>query len=301
MRVFDGHCDTAFELWRRGEDLMRNSCHIDLEKSSKFDAYAQIFAFCSYAGTPLEHEPLLSQPLRALKTSISKNSARIATAESAEQIRTLHEKGSAAALFSLEGAELIDCDINKLEELRSDGFRMCTLTWNRDNALAGCHMGDADLSVKGKDFVRTAQELDIYIDVSHLGDRAFYRLLDITQRPLVASHSNCRTLCPHSRNLTDAQLYEIAQTGGTVGLNLYVPFVAEKADFSELRRHLEHMLRLCGEEHVALGGDFDGCDTLVSGFDHVGSYCDFYEYLSGCGYDTALLDRIFYQNLLKLF
>ncbi len=301
MRVFDGHCDTAFELWHRGEGLKKNTCHIDLEKCSNLDAYAQVFAFCSYAGTKLEREPLLSEPLRILKENICRHNDKIGFAETAGQIEALNRQGSAAALLSLEGAELIDCDLNRLQHLREDGFRMSTLTWNHDNALAGCHLGDMGLTSRGKDFVRVAQELGIYIDVSHLSDRAFFDLLDVTAKPIVASHSNCRTLCSHSRNLTDDQLRQIAQTGGTVGLNLYVPFVGENADFSDLRRHLEHMLHLCGENHVALGGDLDGCDLLPQGFTHVGSYCDFYDYLAGCGYDTALLDQIFYDNLLKLF
>ncbi|MBE6984285.1 MAG: hypothetical protein E7434_01485 [Ruminococcaceae bacterium] len=301
MRVFDGHCDTAFELWRRNEALANNTCHIDLGKITQFEAYAQVFAFCSMAGTSLATRQLLKEPLEVLRQNVQKFDQHIAFAETAIQISSLHEKKKAAALLSLEGAELIDCSIERLPALRADGFRICTLTWNADNMLAGCHLGNEGLSAKGADFVRMAQKLGIYIDVSHLGERAFWNLAEITQKPILASHSNCRSLCNHSRNLTDDQLSLIAQTGGTVGLNLYVPFLGENADFSTLRRHLEHMLRLCGEDHVALGGDLDGCDVLPKGFIHVGNYVDFYDYLSSCGYGAALLDKIFYQNLLELF
>ncbi len=301
MKVFDAHCDTAFELWRKNEKISNNSCHIDLEKASKFDAYAQIFAFCSLSGTKFEQEPLFTEPLKHLQDNVAENAERIAFAENAEEIRRLNDNGRIAAILSMEGPELIDCDVNRLPSLRTQGVRMTTLTWNADNVLAGCHLGENGLSAHGKDFVRTAQELGIYIDVSHLSDKAFYGLLDVTQRPIVASHSNCRSLCKHSRNLTDEQIKQIAQTGGVVGLNLYTPFVCENADFSELRRHLERMLSICSVDHVVLGGDLDGCDTLVSGFSDVGSYRDFYRYLQDCGYSEKLLDQIFYENLLNLF
>ena len=85
-----------------------------------------------------------------------------------------------------------------------------------------------------------------------------------------------------------------------MGLNLYVPFLGNNADFSTMRAHLEHLLTVCGESHVALGGDLDGCDELPSGFADVGNYTDFYEYLLKNGYDAALLDKIFFENLLNL-
>ncbi|MBE6927760.1 MAG: membrane dipeptidase [Ruminococcaceae bacterium] len=298
MRLFDGHCDTPYELWMRGETLEQNSCHIDLQKTSEFGAFAQIFAFCSYAGTPMAHKRLLTEPLKLLKDHILKHSDRMGLADTAEQIRQLHAQGKAAALLSLEGAELIDCDPEQISEL--EHFSMCTLTWNEDNALAGCHLSDRGLTDLGRAFVHRAKGR-MLIDVSHLGDRAFWDLLELTDAPILASHSNCRSLCPHSRNLTDDQLRQIAQTGGTVGLNLYVPFLGENANFETIRRHLEHMLRLCGEDHVALGGDLDGCDQLPQGFANVSSYLSLYSYLRGCGYDEALLDHIFYRNLLQLF
>ena len=301
IRLFDGHCDTAFELWYRQESLAANSCHIDLEKAAALDCYAQVFAFCSLAGTPLAAKPILTEPFELLRRNISKYRDKIAFAANAEDICSLHQQGTIAALLSIEGAELIDCNVRNLEVLRQHGFRMCALTWNADNALAGCHHGDLGLSQQGKDFVRTAQALDIFIDVSHLGEAAFWDLERITQKPILASHSNCRSLCNHSRNLTDDQLRAIAQSGGTIGLNLYVPFLGERADLETLRRHLEHMLHICGETHVALGGDLDGCDVLPKGFSNVTSYIVFYHYLQSCGYSEALLDNIFYQNLLRLF
>lgn len=302
--LFDAHCDTAYELWRRGEGLANNSCHIALDKAADFSAYAQVFAFCSYAGQPEElfliQEELLEAPLHQLRREVSANQERIAFACDRAEITRLNSIGKIAALLSIEGPELIACDPERLPPLRQQGFVMTTLTWNADNVLAGSHRGEMGLTDQGREFVRTAQNLDMLIDVSHLSERAFWDLAELTCRPILASHSNCRTLCENSRNLTDDQLRAIAQSGGVVGLNLYVPFLGENADFEMMRRHLEHMLNLCGEKHVCLGGDLDGCDELPKGFFSVSDYRGFYNYLQSSGYAPQLLEDIFYNNLLHL-
>lgn len=304
LRLFDGHCDTAFELWRQKAPLRQNTCHVDLCKASAFEAYAQVFAFCSYAGylpfADRNASDFMHLPLKKLRREIERNSDRIAFAQTKEDVLRLHSAKKAAALLSVEGAEVIDCNPERLFWLREQGFCMTTLTWNADNALAGFHETENGLTDKGKTFVRTAQELNILIDVSHLSETAFWDIVKITRKPIVASHSNCRSLQNVTRNLTDDQLRAIAETGGTVGLNLYVPFLGARADYAVLQSHLEHMLNLCGEGHVALGGDLDGCDTLPDGFSDLSDYKSFYEYLLRKGYSEALLDKIFYSSLLNL-
>lgn len=305
IRLFDGHCDTSFMLWYQKQPLLRNTCHVDLVKASAFHAYAQVFAFCSYAGMtelmPCTQEEYLTLPLQILREEVKKNNDRIAFASDASQISALNSLGKIAALLSIEGPEVIDCDPECLLQLREQGFCMSTLTWNADNALAGCHSSDRGLTDRGRAYFKAAQELDILIDVSHLSESAFWDLTELTTRPILASHSNCRALCDNSRNLKDDQLKAIAQTGGTVGLNLYQPFLGDNADFGTLREHLEHMLTVCGEAHVALGGDLDGCDILPQGFHDLTDYTKFYAYLKDNGYAEKLLNCIFYDNLYRLF
>lgn len=305
IRLFDGHCDTAFALWRRKASLRQNTCHVDLCKASAFKAYAQVFAFCSHAGLRryrlLEPEEMLLLPLEKLRQEILQNADSIAFAQTKEDISARNAEHKIAALLSIEGPEMIGCDPDRLEWLRQQGFCMTTLTWNADNSLAGSHQSDIGLTDRGRAFVRASQELGILVDVSHLSEKAFWNLISVTEKPILASHSNCRALRNVTRNLTDDQLRAISETGGTVGLNLYTDFLGERVDFSVLREHLEHMLTICGEDHVALGGDLDGCDSLPDGFSDLSSYSDFYRDLSHAGYSEELLDKIFYQNLQKLF
>lgn len=305
LRLFDAHCDTAYELWRRNEPLRRNSCHIDLEKAADFSAYVQIFAFCSYAGQLKRAglrccEDALTLPLAVLLRELDENADRIGLARTAQELTALLHQGKAAALLSVEGAETVNCDPDRLEKLRAAGFCMSALTWNADNALAGCRGSAQGLTDRGKAYVRAAQEHRMLIDVSHLGDRAFWDLISCTRAPILASHSDCRALCADARNLTDEQLTAIAETGGVVGLNLYPPFLGGRADFDVLLAHLERMLRRCGEEHVCLGGDLDGCDELAVGFSDLRSYGAFRAFLRARGYTDALLERLFFGNLLEL-
>lgn len=306
IRLFDAHCDTAFELWHRKEPLERNSCCVDLQKCSDFSAYAQVFAFCSYAGAERHHDlataaEYLTKPLARFHHELEKHAERIAPAASAREVEKTNAQGKTAALLSVEGAEVIGCATDALEALREAGFVMTTLTWNADNALAGWHRSDRGLTVQGCDFVHEAQRIGIAIDVSHLSETAFWELTRVTRRPILASHSNCRALCDHTRNLTDDQIRAIRDTDGVVGLNLYAPFLGKNSNFSTFLLHLEHLLHLCGEEHVVLGGDLDGGTPLASGFETVHSYFELYAFLLAHGYDSALLDRVFYTNLLDFF
>ncbi len=282
IRLFDAHADTPYELWLRKEHLNQNTCHIDLKKASVFEQYSQVFAFCSLAGSKWAlSEADFADCLSYFQKEISAQ----------KQIKPY---------LSIEGAEVIGCNPESLYDLRKQGFVMSTLTWNADNALAGWHKSQIGLTEQGERYVKTAQDLDLLIDVSHLSETAFWDLMHVTEKPIIASHSNCRALWDTTRNLTDEQLRALAETGGAVGLNLYVGFLGEGANFETLRRHLEHMLTHCGEKHVCLGADLDGCEVLPEGFTDISSYADFYAYLQNCGYGAELLDGIFYGNLHRL-
>ncbi len=282
IRLFDSHADTPYELWVRKETLIQNTCHIDSIKAADFSEYRQVFAFCSLTGS---------------KWEISREEYRQCFRHFAE---CLQGQTWVKPHFSVEGAEVIDCDPEQLYDLARQGFVMSTLTWNYDNALAGFHKSDKGLTDRGRAYVRNAEDTGILIDVSHLSEVAFWDLIKMTHKPILASHSNCRSVWDHSRNLTDDQLTAIRDTGGLVGLNLYVPFLGQEADFDTLLRHLEHMLRICGPDHICLGGDLDGCDVLPKGFHDVSDYHHFYTYLQGRGFGSDILDNLFYSNLDRL-
>ena len=173
-----------------------------------------------------------------------------------------------AGLLSIEGGEAIGEDgLGELRAFHARGLRLMGLTWSRPNAIA---MGVRDfpapqapggLTAFGRKVVKEMEGLGIVVDVSHLSDQAFEDVLAIAERPLVASHSNSRALCPAPRNLTDAMAEKIAATGGLVGLTFPGVFIdSDPAKVSKERfmDHLRHFLALLGPDHIGLGSDFDG-------------------------------------------
>lgn len=303
-RVFDSHCDTAKRIWKYGESLVENSGHFTLPQTERFAGYAQFFAFCTLAGvdTGKSCEQLLWEPHGYFMKQLEQFSDRIQLCTNGSDYDAAMEQGKCAAFLSLEGAEGICCDPGRLEELRRAGITMVNLTWNADNALAGCSKNDGPgLSRQGREFVRRAQELGIIIDVSHVSDRAFWDILDLTDRPIVASHSNNRVRCGHSRNLTDEQFRALCDCGGYAGINLYPTFLSDRgtATLEDIYIHVDHFLQL-GEHHVALGGDLDGIESLPEGFRGVADYDKLAQFLQQRGLDEDTIDNLFSRTMEKV-
>lgn len=302
--VFDSHCDTPYELWLRGQRFDRTDCQVSLQRAEMLPAYAQFFAFCTLPGKKnrYTYEELFYLPYREFVRQIELFSDRVSLCRNGVEMERSIQEGKIAAFLSLEGAEGIGCDPGRLDELAEMGIRMVNLTWNADNALAGCsYRNGGGLTAQGREFVRKAQRLGILIDVSHISDRAFFDIMDITERPVVASHSNSRSLCGHSRNLTDEQYRLLCATGGYAGINLYTAFLSAsgKADFETIYAHMDHFLQL-GGEHVALGGDLDGCDSLATGFTGVNDYEKLANFLKMKKYSEEMIQNIFSNTIKKV-
>ena len=210
-------------------------------------------------------------------------------------------EGKVAALLSIEGADLMDCDVHKIETVSGWGVRLLNPVWNRANVLSGTNAEEPErgLSAEGRDFIHVLEEHEIYPDVSHLSDAGFWDLVRMAKRPIVASHSNARAVCPHRRNLTDDQFRAIRDLGGVVGLNLYLDFVGQPT-MDALAAHVEHFLNLNGEKTVCLGGDLDGCEALAAGMTGMQDAPKLYDALKARGYSEALLEDIFWNNLRRL-
>lgn len=307
--VFDLHCDTAVELFCQKKAWGENDLHIDLKRGGRLLHHIQVYSFCCVYGRPFrplsleEAEENFIGAYSNFLTELDLHKDTHRLCRSAEDMIAAVKDGRQPVFLSLEGPEVIDCDPGRLEELKNLGFVMTTLTWNFANSLAGSHLTGEGLSAKGKAFVRRAQELGIVIDVSHLSDQAFRDLCDVTTAPIVASHSNSRTVCSNSRNLTDEMFRIICNFGGLAGLNLYAPFLNEsgKADFSDIKRHIDHFLSLGGEHFLALGGDLDGCDKLPVGFSGIENWNDAGRYLLRSGMEEEMLMGVMNNNAVRFF
>ena len=314
---FDAHCDTLYRCetaangpdtaqgayFAASQNLRENRGHVDLRRAAAYGPCAQFFAiFGDTAELPAGTAWQFTQTLhdRFLR-EMAANDDIVTHCRTGEEIDTAVNGGKMAALLSVEGADLLDCDLAKLDAAASWGVRLLNPVWNNPNVLSGTNCEDSDrgLSQQGREFIRHMESHRIFADVSHISDAGFWDLVHMTKAPIVASHSNSRRLCPHPRNLTDDMFLTIRDTGGVVGINLYRDFVGGDS-MDDLVAHVEHFLDLGGENTVCLGGDLDGCEVLAAGMQGIEDIKDLYLALQNRGYGEKLLTKLFWGNLRDL-
>ena len=301
--VFDLHCDTADVLIRSVDiSLRKNNTHIDLERAGIFSGYAQCFAcFTTTEMPPLSPVDMFERKLAAIHRELSNNQDLIALAYSAGDVEQNKDAGIMSAILSIEGPAGFGFDPELLQDLYAVGFRISTLGWNESNPLTGsCKTGEG-LSDLGREYVNEAQRLGMIIDVSHISDKGFYDIMDITSAPIVATHSNSRAICNVPRNLTDDMFMQICNSGGVAGINLFADFLGESATIDTVCDHIFHFMELDPSgKHISLGSDFDGCDTLPDGIKGVQDYHKLSRRLMERGLPENTVYDIFWNNALEV-
>ena len=301
--MFDGHCDTILRCWETGQDLLENDGGVDLVRGGRFGGYCQFFALFSVDDpqTGKSARRIYEEEYALFCRMMETHSRRVVHCRSGEEARRANRQGKVAAFLSVEGAHSLDCDLDQLRLAYDRGVRAVNLTWNNANALSGtnCEEPERGLSEQGRAFVREMERLGMLVDVSHLSDPGFWDVIAMARRPIMASHSNARAVCPHTRNLTDAQFTAIIKNQGIVGLNLCREFVGGREDLDALVAHLEHFLALGGARTVALGGDLDGCEP-VQGIPDIAGWGALYERLLRRNYKESVLEDLFYHNFMRV-
>ena len=292
---FDAHCDTLSVLHSRGAEwsLGANAAQVDIDRLSAYSPAAQVFAI--WGGHYEEKLALLRRGLA--------RDGRAVLCRTAEEVRKANAAGKVAALLSVEGAEILGCSIERMREARErDGLAMINLCWNSDNALCGAAMDSGSgLTDAGRAFVRAAQDVGVAVDLSHASERTFWDVLEIAEKPVIASHSNAAALSSEfPRNLTDEQFTALVKCGGGAGLNLCADFSGLGRDICACCAHIEHFLALGGEKSLFLGTDFDGIAAVPRGLYGVQDMWKLYEALLERGHSEELVQDIFYGDLLRI-
>jgi len=264
MDFFDAHCDTLYEMTFFKKELWQNDLKLDLKRIKNYDSYTQVFAIW------LENEEKAEEKFLKMvckfDEEIEKNSQKIMKCTSFSEFKSAKSEKKCAAFLSLEGANCV----KKAEDIGfvfKKGVRIIQLTWNGENLLAGGVNSDTGLSKLGKQCIFQMERLGIVADVSHLNEKSFWEVIKNYKRPIIASHSNSKSLCPHVRNLTDEQFLAICRSDGCVGINFFPDFLTTKntCNAEDIIHHIRHFLKLGGENHIGLGSDFDGTKTLPAG------------------------------------
>ncbi len=337
--IFDGHNDVLLKQFEGGRAArmafsIGNEHHIDVPKAKAGGFGGGFFAI--WVPSPMDEDGIferMTQPeydipmpaaidqgfalgvamkqARMLAELESDGALKICT--TVPEISKTMQSGTMAAIMHMEGAEAIDRDLDALHVLYRAGLRSLGPVWSRPTIFAEGvpfrypSTGDTGpgLSPAGFDLVRECNRLGIMLDMSHLNERGFWDVVESSDAPIVATHSNAYEICPNARNLTDDQLRTIGQSDGMVGLNFATAFLRPdgqmKADtpLENMLRHLDHMVRLAGEDHVGLGSDFDG--AMVPGaIGDIAGLPALRAAMQAHGYDEALMDKLCYRNWLAV-
>jgi len=311
MRIIDMHCDTILRCMLNNESLADKGGHINVEKLQQGGCLAQCFALFIPTHQAAEHDGITTEAYYTYKALLDEYRRALAEcsdvlrpALSAEDILKNRDDGFISAILTVEDAVPVDGRMERIEEFYSDGVRIMTLTWNYENCMGFPNSKDPGLHAKGlKPFgieaVRRMNELGMIVDVSHLSEGGFFDVAKYSEKPFVATHSCCRALCSHQRNLTDAQLHTLADCGGLVGINFCGPFLVDDAkeiDTDAIVRHAQHIYNEAGIEALAWGSDFDGIESEYN-------YLLFEEILQKMSgvFTEGQMDKINSENFLRVF
>ncbi|MCY4305971.1 MAG: dipeptidase [Aestuariivita sp.] len=234
-------------------------------------------------------------------------------ARSVHEIRNAIASEKIAAVFHLEGAEAIGPDFAVLDELYATGLRSVGLVWSRPNAFGhgvpfrfpSSPDTGKGLTTLGRNLVHRCNELRIMVDVSHLTEAGFWDVANLSDAPLVASHSNVHNICPHSRNLTDEQLRTIAESGGLIGVNFAVVLLRsdgkliDEVPISCLLSHLDYLIDTVGDNHVAFGSDYNGA-VVPRELKTVANLPSLRQSMVDHGYSNELVEKLCYRNWLRV-
>jgi membrane dipeptidase len=238
---------------------------------------------------------------------------RVRVCRSAGDIERCLAEGVLAAVIHIEGAEAIDTNFEVLDVLHAAGLRSLGPVWSRPNAFGHgvpfrCPSSPdtgPGLTDLGKALIGACNRLRILIDLSHLNERGFWDVAELSNAPLVATHSNAHAISPHSRNLTDRQLAAIGQSGGLVGVNFAASFLRpdgrqEKDTPTDLIvQHIAHMLEHAGEDHVGFGSDFDGA-LIPAELGNAAGLPNLVAALRARGFGEPLLEKLCFRNWLRV-
>ena len=305
MRYFDLHCDTITECERNGYRLYQNPLQLSLSNADVYRPWFQCFAV--FIPDDLRGEKAsayFDKVLRYFRKELEDNQENLHQCVCAEDFERVEQENGCGAVLTVEGGAVLAGELSRISYLAECGVKALTLTWNGSNELGDGAMSKnpQGLTRFGRLAVRELEKNRIAIDVSHASDPLFYGVAEIAEKPLLATHSNSRKICPHPRNLTDEQFGIIRDSGGLVGLNFFTSFLREKGEATreDLWRHAEHFLSLGGEKTLAIGSDFDGAE-MPKDLQKIQEVELLWETFFHHGCPEEVLDAIFYGNARRFF
>lgn len=310
MFICDCHCDTLTELYNKNASLYENEQHFDIKRQIALGGGLQ---FCAiYVPTEVfRYQGGLRYTLCLLDKYNQEIKKLHENGIDVLQVRTAEDAGNvlkhkAATLLAIEEGGAIDGSLEALRCLYELGVRAMTLTWSNRNDIADGINEEATgsgLTLFGKQVVAEMNRLGMLVDVSHISTAGFWSVIETSTKPIIATHSNAKSLCSHPRNLNDEQIKALAQNGGLAGITFAGQFLEEdwrNACIESVYKHIDYMLNLIGnDDNIGFGSDFDGISHPPYNIQGVQDYKPLIEYLSKY-YSDETINKITHQNVINL-
>ena len=282
MHYTDLHCDTLYELYKKGLTYQNDRLHLRTEFENVFEAHTQVFAV--WTENRISDEEAWTQFHAILNHA---NKAEIPS--------------SVNRVLAVEGGALLAKDISRLDTLYTLGVRLLTLVWQDHCEIGGAWNTEEGLTEFGFEVVRRCLSLGIHPDLSHASDKMFWQVAELcenVQKPLLATHSNSRAVCDHRRNLTDEMFTQVVKSGGVAGISMAAIHLAKGRDatLEDVIRHIEHYCSLGGESSICLGCDFDGIGSSPKEIKTMYDLPLLADRLARLGYSDCQIEGIFYKN-----
>lgn len=310
MLTLDSHCDTPMFFdqdicfTRRDPKIL-----VDLHKMTEGHLDATIMVAYLPQGERNEdtYRTITAKThelLDGIEHMVAQSPQSMAVAYTPDELYTLKKQGKKAIMMGIENGYAIGKDLSLVERFRQRGVVYMTLCHNGDNDICDSARGNAEhggLSPFGREVVQEMNRVGMMVDLSHAAESSFWDALEESRVPIVCSHSSCRALCDHPRNLTDEQMQALAKRGGVMQVTLYNGFLRTdgQATIEDAVRHINHAVEIMGIEHVGIGTDFDG-DGGIPGVANASELINLTRMLQQVGYDEQQLRLLWGENFLRV-
>lgn len=300
----DSHCDTPMKFGTTEERLVS----IPRMTDGHLDASIMVAYLPQGERTDEAHLAASAKANRIItqiEEMVTSDASNVGLAYTPEDIYSLKRDGKRAIMLGIENGYAIGNDLSLIEHFRNRGIVYMTLCHNGDNNICDSarksNNEHGGVSAFGAEVIREMNRVGMMVDMSHASEKSFYDAMDISQVPIVCSHSSCRSLCDHPRNLTDEQMRRLADSGGVMQVTFYEGFLrtGSNASIADAIEHINHAVNVMGIEHVGIGTDFDG-DGGVPGLAHAGELINLTRALLRERYSEADLRLLWGENFLRV-
>ena len=331
LTIVDMHIDTPYRLWRQNlngneiDDISKRTLKGDFDYPRAVSGGLNVPFFSIYtpASTQLDstsHKMAVSL-ISMIEDIVTLHSDKFFIVKSTNDIELLDRERLGIA-FGMENGAPIEGDLSRVQFYHDKGIRYITLTHSKSNHISDSsydenYQWEGGLSSFGKELIREMNKVGIMVDISHVSDKAFYESIEISEVPVIASHSSLRHFTPgFERNVSDDMLIKLASKGGVISINFGSSFLTNKAleyrrnregpypfaDVTDVVDHIDRVVNLVGIDHVGIGSDYDGVgDTLPSNLKDVSTFPNLISELLTRGYTEEDIEKILSGNIIRVW